>query len=175
MKRSLATLIAFVLIASFSGAGHGDTKRLLTYRYSQVWRTAVRFVRVDNRFPILEKDEKDGYLLFEYREDGQVYQASLELTPTVKDGIAYVRVGLAIQDKPTYIEAVLLDHLKKKLKDEYGEAPSPKAQVAAPDPSEEGGDGEGGDSQDDDKDKDKAGAGADGKADQKKADGAEKG
>jgi hypothetical protein len=135
MKRALGIFIVIGLVFCFSGVASARTHKMMTYRYSQVWRTAVRFLRVDRRCPIVEKDKKDGYVLFEYRDEGKDYHGSLELVPTSKDGKKYIRVALRIEDMPTYVESLFLDKLKQKLRQDYGDAPTPQLVEAAPDKS----------------------------------------
>ena len=141
MKRfiSITLVLAFSLL--FAAVCEARTKREMTYRYSQIWRTAIRFLRVDNRFPIVEKDRKSGYVLFEFKDGGKTYSGSLELYPVVHDGKHYMRTGLIIGGKPSYVEAVLLDKLKRKLREEYGEPP-PARLVKAESTSQGDGKGE---------------------------------
>jgi hypothetical protein len=96
------------------------------YPVEQVWSTAVRFLRVDQRFPVLEKDRDAGYILFDYVEEPtKVHKASLELVPVVQaDGRSGTKVVLTIPDKPRHVEALLLEKLLKKAIEELG-APAP--------------------------------------------------
>ncbi len=132
MKRVLRPWVVFALLFSFSGVASAGSERMMTYRYSQIWRTAVRLIRVDQRLPIVEKDQKDGYVLFEYRDQGRTYHGSFELVATVKDGKHFTRVAFRIQDKPTYVAGVLLGKLKLKLRQEYGIEPAARLVEAKP-------------------------------------------
>jgi hypothetical protein len=89
------------------------------YSYDQTWTTALRLVRVDLGFKIVEKDEKAGYVLFEYADKGSTSSASLELLP----GDRGVRVVCQIPKFPSYHEAVVLDRLSRKLREEHGNPP----------------------------------------------------
>jgi hypothetical protein len=124
--------VLFVLgiCLAMAGTAEARSKRNTTYRYSQLWSTTVRFLRVDNRFPIAEKDKKDGYILFEYREQGKKYQGALELIPTVSNGKQYIRLSLQIANMPGYVETVFLNRLMKKLRKEYGDPPPPQKMLA---------------------------------------------
>ncbi|MFO8074254.1 MAG: hypothetical protein R6V85_20525 [Polyangia bacterium] len=124
MKRSI--LIVFVVLASLaaSAAARADTDRKLTYRASQIWNSAVRFLRVDQGFEVLEKDDTAGYLLFEYEDRGRTYSASMEVVPLVYEGRELVRVRLRVSGMPSYVEVMLLDKFQSKLKDEYGRPPA---------------------------------------------------
>ncbi|MCP4603234.1 MAG: hypothetical protein GY847_22415 [Proteobacteria bacterium] len=131
------TCIAIILGLglSFTSAAEANTKRELTYRYNQIWNTAVRFLRVDNAFPVLEKDKKAGYILFEYRDRGRSLQSSLEIVRTVSEKKHVVRTRLRIASMPSYVEVVLLDKLLRKLKSEYGSPPPAERVVTYKDKS----------------------------------------
>lgn len=130
MKRSGFVVLVMGLVLLFAFSSEAKTTRETTYRYNQLWRTAIRFLRVDNGFSVVEKDPKAGYVLFDYRESGRTYRASLELVPTVRAGKKYVTTGLRIEDMPSYVEVVLVDKLMRKLRSEYGEPP-PAASVTS--------------------------------------------
>ena len=102
------------------------TTRETTYRYGQLWNTAIRFLRVDNGFKIEEHDKETGYVLFKYTHAGQAMSAAMEIVPTERNGKSYITMGLRIQDMPSYVEIMLLDKLVRKLRNEYGEPPLPK-------------------------------------------------
>lgn len=123
MKSKLAIFIVIGLLMAVSGKANARTDRELTYRTSQIWNSAVRFLRVEQRFKILEKDKEASYLLFEFKDSGKTYMASLELVDVAKEGRRYVRMRLNISDMPTYVEVVLADKFLRKLKDEYGQPP----------------------------------------------------
>ncbi|MBN2529823.1 MAG: hypothetical protein JXR76_25760 [Deltaproteobacteria bacterium] len=120
----ILTVLCGVLLA-----GHGlaaSMSKELTYSETVVWRCAVRFIRVDNGFQILEKDKETGYLLFEYRDAGISANGSLEVLKVVKNNREYVRVQMNIHGQPKYIESLLFKKLERKLKSEYGMAPDAK-------------------------------------------------
>lgn len=132
MSRLIAVTTAiwvFCLVLLTAGVSRAKKVEELTYRYNQIWSSAVRFVRVDNGFPIIEKDKKTGYLLFEYKDAGRSLSGSLELVPVVEHGKRLVKVTVRIQGMPTYVESVMLGGLVKKLKQEFG-APPPARRVA---------------------------------------------
>jgi len=123
MKR-FGIIIAFVsLCLAFAGTAHASSSRDVTYRYSKIWSGVVRFLRVDNRFPLVEKAKKEGYVLFEYKYRGRERQASFEFVPVVKTNRKYIRIILRIGGMPSYVERVLLDKFKLKLRTEYGYQP----------------------------------------------------
>ena len=100
--------------------------RELTYSESTVWRCAVRFIRVDKGFQLIEKDKETGYLLFEYTDSGRTSNGSLEVLRVVKNNREYVRVQMNLHGQPKYVESLLFKKLETKLKNEYGVAPAAK-------------------------------------------------
>ena len=114
------------------GVAHAKSGMESAYTYEQTWNSALRLVRVDLGYKVLEKDEKAGYILFEYLEKGTVSSASIELLP----GERTIRVVCQIPKFPSYHEAVVLDRLARKLKDEHGapvEKPKPVPDAGTPD------------------------------------------
>src|SRR5262245_41247529 len=95
-----------------------------SYGYEKTWNAGLRLVRVDLGFKVTEKDEPNGYLLFDYRspESGsKPVPGSLEFVRSKDDG--NVRVVVQIPQMPAYHEQVLVDQLSRKLRNEYGDPP----------------------------------------------------
>jgi hypothetical protein len=113
-----------------------------TYTFDQMWRASVRMVAVDFRFPVTDRDEEIGYLLFEYRDQGRSYSGSIEMVRTEGTaGTPQVRVVIQVGALPSYVERMMLDRLTRKLMDEYGAPPSvhrapPRAPVRSGDDDE---------------------------------------
>jgi len=114
-------LLALVLLC---GVAHARSEKVLAYPRDQAWPAAVRFIRVDERLKIIEKDADAGYVLFELREEGKIFRGSLEVVDTVKDVRHVVQFGLQIEDRPEWVEIELLNRLERKLRAELG-APAP--------------------------------------------------
>ena len=94
---------------------------VLSYPNGDVWPSAIRFLRVDQNYPIKEKDEPSGYVLFELPENKRLYRAALELVKTTDgDGRAATQIICTIQDLPRRFELSLLDKLTAKVRDERG-------------------------------------------------------
>jgi hypothetical protein len=93
------------------------------YGFDRTWNAGLRLVRVDLGLKVTEKDDSNGYLLFDYKspESGQKpVPGSMEFIKG-KDGA--VRVVVQIAQMPGYHEQVLVDHLSRKLRNEYGDPP----------------------------------------------------
>src|SRR5437868_2657374 len=83
VDRRRTLLVAAALVAALSPAAHARSTALLAYPVPEIWPTAVRFIRVDRGYPVREKDEASGYILFELVEGAKSYKGSLELIHTV--------------------------------------------------------------------------------------------
>ncbi len=151
MKCKILVLVLVGLVMATAGEAEAKTDRKLTYRSNQIWSSAVRFLRVEQSFKILEKDKEASYLLFEYRSEGKKYNASLEMIDMIKNGKKYVRVRITIPAMPSYVEAVLADKFLRKMRDEYGPAPEPTRvePEVKPDAKSKGNKGSGGETEDD--------------------------
>jgi len=95
------------------------------YGFERTWNASLRLVRVDRGYKITEKDEQNGYVLFDYKsaESSKVTSGSMELIRGQHPGDP-VRVVVQLPQMPRYHEQVLLDDLARKLRHEYGEPPS---------------------------------------------------
>ena len=133
MKKLFLAIVVGVVLA-LPSVGAARTDRELTYRENEIWHSAIRFLRVDSGFKILEKDKGAGYVLFEYKDGQSKHVASLEMVRTARDNKLFVRARLQIENQPRYVEAVLIDRFVRKLKDEYGDPP-PAAPAVAPSPA----------------------------------------
>lgn len=112
------------------------------YGFERTWNAGLRLVRVDLSLKVTEKDDANGYLLFDYKspESGQKpVPGSMEFIKG-KDGV--VRVVVQIPQMPGYHEQVMVDSLSRKLRNEYGDPPKKPTPPAPPkDAGPEGGDG----------------------------------
>jgi hypothetical protein len=97
------------------------------YGYERTWNAALRLVRVDNGWKINEKDETNGYLLFDYAapQSGKATPGSLELVRGRESENA-VSVLVQLPQMPHYHEQVILDSLASKMRREYGDPPEPR-------------------------------------------------
>ena len=102
------------------------------YGFDRTWNAGLRLVRVDLSLKVTEKDDANGYLLFDYKspESGQKpVPGSMEFIKG-KDGA--VRVVVQIAQMPGYHEQVLVDNLSRKLRNEYGDPPKKPPLPSAP-------------------------------------------
>jgi hypothetical protein len=111
-----------------------------TYGYERTWNAALRLVRVDLGFKVTEKDEANGYLMFEYKspESHGASPGSIELVRS-GDPEAPVRVVVQLARMPRYHEQLMLDELTRKMRREYGDPPLPRPEPNKPQPPADAG------------------------------------
>jgi hypothetical protein len=124
----VATAVVLVPAAPASAKSAYDS----AYGFDRTWNAGLRLVRVDLGLKVTEKDDANGYLLFDYKspESGQKpVPGSMEFIKG-KDG--GVRVVVQIAQMPGYHEQVLVDSLQRKLRNEYGDPPKKPPMPSAP-------------------------------------------
>jgi hypothetical protein len=131
-----AALVGVALLCGAATPAAAQTTQDVSYGFEQVYPAAVRFLRIDQGYAIVEQDVDAGYVLFDIAEDRRTYRGALELV-RIRDqeGRAAVRLVLRITDRPGYIERMLLDRLGRKLRAELGEPPPPPRDAPAPAPA----------------------------------------
>ncbi|MCG8556851.1 MAG: hypothetical protein MJD61_16440 [Proteobacteria bacterium] len=125
-------LLLLCVLGVFPAAAQARTGFDYGYQRSQTWPALVRLVRVDLGFEIAEKDLKNGYLLFKYREGPRSFPGSAELLPSRHYGKMGVRIVIHVPSMPQYVERMLLDRLQRKLRDELGQPFSGESGPPAP-------------------------------------------
>lgn len=125
MRRILLAL----LLAT--GVAEARSEKTLAYPRDQAWAAAVRFIRVDAKLKIVEKDAEAGYVIFELAEEKRTFRGSLEVVDGQKDGRHVVRFVIQLEDRPEYEELELLNKLELKLRAELG-SPAPAPSVPPP-------------------------------------------
>jgi hypothetical protein len=137
-KAALAGIVAGVAVSAAlaltTTGANAKSSYESPYGYDRTWNAALRLVRVDNGWKVTEKDDQNGYLLFDYRspEDNKVSPGTLELVRG-RDGDSPVSVLVQLPQMPHYHEQVLLDSLASKMRREYGDPPEHRRKPDAPD------------------------------------------
>ena len=119
----LAALVGALLVLAPESPASAKSAYDSAYGFDRTWNAGLRLVRVDLGLKVTEKDDANGYLLFDYKspESGQKpVPGSMEFIKG-KDG--GVRVVVQIAQMPGYHEQVLVDNLQRKLRTEYGDPP----------------------------------------------------
>lgn len=125
-------LLGSVLLCAVAGGAEARTERRTGYTFEQAWPTAVRHLRVDEGFKIVDKDQDTGYVVFELRDDGKVFAGALEVVQHEEEGRKVVKLVLTINDRPDYMEAQVLERMLMKLRQEHGDPPQPPKKKPAP-------------------------------------------
>lgn len=129
MRWPLASAVVLAVLGALGAAAAARSEKTLAYPRDQAWPAAVRFLAVDERLKVTDKDTDAGYVLFELRDEGKLFRGALEVIPVVVDGRPLVRFVLAIEDRPSWLEAAMLGRLERKLRVELGSpAPPPSRQ-----------------------------------------------
>ena len=129
---ALTALVAVAAVALPERPASAKSAYDSAYGFDRTWNAGLRLVRVDLGLKVTEKDDTNGYLLFDYRspESGQKpVPGSMEFIKG-KDG--QVRVVVQIAQMPGYHEQVLVDSLSRKLRSEYGDPPKKPPVPSAP-------------------------------------------
>lgn len=126
-----ATILGLALHAPRADA---RTVRDEPYPLDTTWNAAVRMVRVDFGFTIEERDRDLGYFTFQYREGRRTVPGSVEVLRTETDGRQGTRIIVQVPQMPTYVESMMLQHLSRKLRAEFGEPP-PRRPTPSPERS----------------------------------------
>ncbi|HEX7476457.1 MAG TPA: hypothetical protein VF331_01495 [Polyangiales bacterium] len=119
MRRHLQWLV-IALALSVPAVAHARREVTFSYPFSRVWPSVVRLMRVDFECQITEKDKEDGYFFFDYPDHGKTFPGSVELVTSKSDGVETVRVVIQVPAMPSYVEALMLDKLGRKLLEEFG-------------------------------------------------------
>lgn len=131
VSRGLAVVSFAGLLASAAAARVDGSS---SYSKAQTYSGALRYVRVDLGYEVVEKDPEAAYLIFKYVPSGASKTSAVTGTLEVIEAGGGVRVFVNLPRMPEYHERVFRDGLLKKLREEYG-APPPAAKKPADKPA----------------------------------------
>jgi hypothetical protein len=112
----LATAVFFAQSATARVGGESE------YSKAQTYSGALRYLRVDLGYEVIERDPDAAYLIFRYQLPGQS-KGTASGTVEIVDSDGHVKLFVQIPTMPEYHERVLRDGLVRKLHDEYGVPP----------------------------------------------------
>jgi hypothetical protein len=124
--RCVARLVPLLAIAAVALPAVARVDGSSAYTKVQTYSGALRYVRVDLGYEVVEKDPEAAYLIFKYTPPGGSKNSAVTGTLEVIEAGGGVRVFVNLPRMPEYHERIFRDGLLKKLKDEYG-APPPSA------------------------------------------------
>jgi hypothetical protein len=143
--RSLCGALAALAIAATVAVADARVDGASGYSKAQTYSGALRYLRVDLGYEVVEKDPDAAYLIFKYTAPGGGKNSGVTGTLEVIEGSGGgVRLFVNLPRMPEYYERVFRDGLMKKLKDEYG-APPPVAKKPTEKPPAEKKPGDSGD------------------------------
>jgi hypothetical protein len=124
-------LAALLVVTSARARVEADS----AYTKTQTYSGALRYLRVDLGYEVVEKDPDAAYLIFRYAPDSRAKDAPTG-TVEVIETETRVKVFVQIPRMPEYHERVLRDGLLKKLREEYGTPPPRVEKKPEPDAGE---------------------------------------
>lgn len=96
------------------------------YSKAQTYSGALRYVRVELGYDVIEKDPEAAYLIFKYATPGQPKNAVTGTLEVIEVSGGGVKIFVSLPRMPEYHERVFRDGLLKKLREEYGSPTPPK-------------------------------------------------
>lgn len=116
--------------------------RVLPYPVDQVWGAAIRYLRVDRDYAIVDRDPETGYIVFEIPL-GQVQgRGALEaFSTTDTSGRVSTQLQISTEAGPTHLPHTLIEGIAKKVRGERGQAPTAPAPKPVPPPEKDEDDG----------------------------------
>lgn len=121
--------------------------RVVAYPMEHVWPTALRYLRVDRGYTLVDRDAEAGYVLFDFPigdgasgaatgpddEGIRVGRGSMELLATVDaSGRPSVKVQVSTDAGPTHLPHAIAEGLAAKLKTERGQPAPPPPRAPGP-------------------------------------------
>ena len=104
-----------------------EQARTLSYPYDQVWPTAIRYLRVDRKYAVEDKDQDAGFIVFSFPAGDGKGTGSLEMFQTEDaSGRPSVKIMANTTAGPVHRPNAILDGIDAKLRKERGlPAPPP--------------------------------------------------
>jgi hypothetical protein len=133
----LAVCPVALAAALLAGGAEARVEAESEYTKAQTYSGALRYLRVDLGYEVVEKDPDAAYLIFRYAVPGQ-NKRSTNGTIEVVETRGRVKLLVQIAEMPEYHERVLRDGLLKKLRGEYGAPPKKADRPEAKRPADAG-------------------------------------
>jgi hypothetical protein len=126
-QRRACSVLAFVPLLTSLAAATPAAARVdgnSGYSKTQTYSGALRYVRVDLGYEVVEKDPDAAYLIFKYTVPGGSKNSPATGTLEVIEAQGGVRLFVSLPRMPEYHERIFRDGLLKKLREEYGAPPA---------------------------------------------------
>ena len=121
---SVVSVLAGLALTAFAPGADARVDGSSSYTKAQTYSGALRYVRVDMGYEVVEKDPEAAYLIFKYAAPGGAKGSTVTGTLEVIEASGGVRLFVSLPRMPEYYERVFRDGLLKKLRDEYGAPPA---------------------------------------------------
>lgn len=123
MARSKAFAAAVAVALSLSAWARASVETETAYTKTQTYNAALRYLRVDLGYEVVEKDPDAAYLLFRFAAQGKKAQSNGAIEIVDQRSGDRVRVYIRLPELPHFHEQMLSDGLFEKLRNEYGDPP----------------------------------------------------
>lgn len=133
LRCRMGTVLGLLLCLLLPQPAEAATEANSPYTLAQTYGTALRLLRVDLGFQVVERDPEAAYLLFRYPVPGEPkreVEGAIEFVSLA----GHVRVWVKIPRMAELHERVLRDGLMKKLVADYGEPTPPPSSPRPADP-----------------------------------------
>lgn len=130
----VCSALAFLSCVALAPIADARVDGSSSYSKAQTYSGALRYVRVDMGYEVVEKDPEAAYLIFKYAPPGSGKGEPVTGTLEVIEASGGVRLFVSLPRMPEYYERVFRDGLLKKLREEYGAPPAIKKPVEKPTP-----------------------------------------
>lgn len=118
--RSVVGVLSVFAVGALAAVADARVDAGSSYTKAQTYSGALRYVRVDLGYEVVEKDPDAAYLIFKYSAPGGGKNSAVTGTLEVIEASGGVRLFVNLPRMPEYYERVFRDGLMKKLRDEYG-------------------------------------------------------
>lgn len=123
-----------------AGSTRLQHSRVLPYPADQVWPAAIRYLRVDRGFSLVDRDRDAGFILFEFAvgsdANGPKGRGSVELVETTDvAGRVAVKLQISTDAGPVHLPHAIAEGLAAKLKTERGQPAPPPSAPPSPAPT----------------------------------------
>ena len=132
--RSFVSVLSVLAVAALAAVADARVDAGSSYTKAQTYSGALRYVRVDLGYEVVEKDPDAAYLIFKYSAPGGAKNSAVTGTLEVIEASGGVRLFVNLPRMPEYYERVFRDGLMKKLRDEYGAPAASKKPPEKPAP-----------------------------------------
>lgn len=126
------------MVAIGASVAHARSSVIVSWPYDDVWPAGLRFLKLDEKLAITERDAEAGYVLFELSEEKKKFKGRFELVRT-KDGKGRpsTRVVVSLEGRPDYAEQGLLDRFERRLREDLGKPTDPPPPAPPPDKNDQ--------------------------------------